>query len=249
MSFKSEIIIESTPTSMSLRAADIFQAAATECISKKGNYIVALSGGSTPRKTHRRLAQEPYRSKISWSKTHIFWVDERCVPINHPGSNFGAAKQDFLDRLPIPKDHIHTMISHGIPEKDAVRYENKLKSIVQLDETGLPLFDFIFLGIGTDGHTASLFPDKFCFNDSHELVAVVKGGHPNVTRLTLTYPVLNRAECIVFLVSGKNKASIIKAVVGERRNEFPAHRIQPINGKLIWLLDKEAASLLDPVGR
>lgn len=244
MSSKPELIIKDGPNQLAKLAANRFTAAAKSCVGENRRFMVALSGGSTPRGMHRLLAEEPYCSDIPWKKTHIFWVDERCVPWDDPASNYGMAKRDFLDRIPIPSEQIHPIPGEAPPEEGVRRYRRELEAFFKVKERGFPIFDLIFLGMGKDGHTASLFPGKGSKEASEEWVVAVKGGTPDIYRLSLTYEVLNRAKEIYFLVSGKEKAPIVKTVLENKDAELPAQKIQPIKGKLAWLLDKEAAYLL-----
>lgn len=246
MSGRPTVRIAKKPFESARTAADMFVAAAKECVQEKGKFFAALSGGSTPRAMHRLLAEEPYCLAVPWKDIHLFWVDDRCVPHTNPASNYGAAQEDFLDRIPVPPDQIHPMPTHILPEEGAIQYEAELKRFLPLDQDGLPLFDLIVLGIGQDGHTASLFPGQAALDEREKWVVAVKGGDPDVHRLTLTFPVLNQARQIVFLASGKEKASILKAVLEDRTTRLPAQRIQPVSGNLIWLLDEAAASLLSP---
>ncbi len=229
---------------MTTTGANIFTATAKKCATQKKYFSVAISGGSTPKSMHRMLADEPYRSEVPWNKTHIFWVDERCVPENNPASNYGAAKEDFLNRVPIPKSQIYPMPGEASPEDGATKYEKALRNSFQLEDGKFPVCDLIFLGIGTDGHTASLLPGQRALNEKERLVVAVKGGDPYVNRLTMTFPVLNHARHIVFLVSGKEKATVQKTIFENSEAGLPAQMIQPIEGNLTWLLDREAASLL-----
>ena len=245
MTNKQTIIIESNAAGLARKGAEIFSKAAKESVGMKGRFAMAISGGSTPRSMHRMLGEEPFYSEIPWNKTDIFWADERCVPKNHPDSNFGAANRDFLDRVPISKGHIHPLQGSLSCEEGALWYQQKLIKFFQRKEDEFPLFDLIFLGIGTDGHTASLFPGQSTLNEMKRWVVAVKGGNPDVKRLTLTFPVINRGKQIVFMISGKKKASVVKTVLSGIQSGLPAQLVQPLKGKLIWLLDREAASLLD----
>ena len=240
---ESKIIIKGN-TDWAIRAADIFSNKARDCVNKKGRFVVALSGGSTPRPVHRLLSQEPYCSDIPWNGTNIFWVDERCVPETDPASNFGAAKADFLDYIPIPATQIHPMPAGDFPADGAKRYEQELKDFFGSNELSLTAFDLIFLGIGQDGHTASLFPGQRALDEREKWVVAVKGGNPDVNRLTMTLPVLNHARQIVLLVSGKEKALVIKTLFEETDSKLPVSGVRPISGQLIWLMDQEASSLL-----
>lgn len=244
MNFKPNIIIKDDPTLLAVAAAEIFTRSAKGCIARKDSFIVAISGGSTPRTTHRLLAEEPYCSHISWEKTHIFWVDERCVPKDDEASNYGAVRKDLLDKIPIPSDHVHLMPVEDPPEEGAMRYQEELIDFFQLQEGGVPTFDLIFLGIGKDGHTASLFPGQWSLNERDRLVVAVKGGNPYVNRLTMTYTLLNNTGHVVFLVSGREKAPVLKLVFEDLQANLPSQKIRPVHGELTWIVDLDAAEML-----
>ena len=244
MGLQPQIIVAHDRSELADTAANILTSTAKDCVTRKNLFTVAISGGSTPRAMHKLLAEKPYRSAIPWDRTHIFWVDERCVGADDPASNFGLAKKDFLDRIPIPLEQIHFMRCEIAPEEGAKNYQGEMEKIFQTKEDDLPIFDLIFLGMGKDGHTASLFPGAKSSHPPWRWVIAVKGGDPNVYRLTLTYDVLNRARRVYFLVSGKEKAPIVKTVLENKDIRLPAQEIQPVKGVLTWLLDKEAASLL-----
>jgi 6-phosphogluconolactonase len=241
---KSEIIVQESLERLSAAAAGLFAMRAKECVQQKRRFSVALSGGSTPRGMHRALSEEPFLSELPWPLIHVWWADERCVAGDDPSSNYGAAKRDFLDRVPLPPGQIHPMPAEMVPKDGARHYEDELVRHFQLKRGQIPIFDLIFLGIGKDGHTASLFPGQHALNEQRRLVLSVKGGEPDVARLTLTLPVINRARQIVFLVSGKEKAEIVKAVLDSKDLQRPAQRIQPVKGRLTWILDRDAASLI-----
>jgi 6-phosphogluconolactonase len=241
---KSQIIIKDNPTHLALAAANIFTTIARESVTQRRHFSVAISGGSTPKDMHRMLAEDPFRSDIPWDRTYIFWVDERCVPENNSASNYGAAKREFLDKVPVPEANIYPMPGKASPEDGAVKYQGELIDFFQLAAATFPVFDLIFLGIGTDGHTASLFPGHRTLEEKTKLVVAVKGGNPDVNRLTMTYPILNRARHIVLLVSGEEKAAVLGIIFENSKAQLPAQMIQPISGKLTWLLDNEAASLV-----
>ena len=241
---KPQITVKDTSIDLARTAADIFSMRANECVARKGHFFVAISGGTTPRLFHRMLVQEPYVSEIPWDKMHIFWVDERCVPENDAASNYGASKKDFLNRAPISKTQIYPMPGRLSPEDGARKYQKALMEFFDLKYGQFPIFDLIFLGTGKDGHTASLFPGQKALDERERLVISVKGGDPYVSRLTMTFPVLNHAKRIIFMVSGKNKADIVKTILEFHKARLPAQRIQPLNGTLTWLLDNESASML-----
>lgn len=238
------IIIEPNATQLTKKGAELFSQAARKSVEARGRFSVAVSGGSTPRNMHRLLGEEPFLSDIQWDKTDIFWVDERCVPENDPASSYGAAKKDFIDRVPIPEAHVHPMPGEIDPLKGAFIYQQELLTFFKPAEGAIPVFDLIFLGLGTDGHTASLFPGQSSLDEKERLVVPVKGGHPDLSRLTMTHIVLNQAVKVVFVVSGREKASIIKSIIEDKASVLPARMITPLTGELIWLLDREAASLL-----
>jgi 6-phosphogluconolactonase len=164
--------------------------------------------------------------------------------VDDPASNFGSAKKDFLERIPIPLEQVHHMAGELAPEEGAKKYQEEMEKVFQIQERDFPTFDLIFLGMGNDGHTASLFPGVNSSPAPDRWVIAVKGGNPNVYRLTLTHDVLNRARRVYFLISGNEKAPIVKTVLENKEARLPAQKIQPVNGKLTWLLDKGAASLL-----
>lgn len=238
------IDIAENPDELILKAFQFFVQTAEESLEKKDRFTVAISGGSTPRPLYRRLGEGPWCSKVPWEQTHIFWVDERCVPAHDPASNYGAAKSDFLDQIPIPRGQIYPMPGALDPEQGAETYEADLKSFFELAPGTVPVFDFMLLGIGKDGHMASLFPGQNSLEEKKRLIIPVTGGDPFVPRLTMTYPVINHARCGMFLVSGKGKAQVINAVLAKRDETLPAQRIRPAQGQLRWLLDRDAASML-----
>jgi len=241
---KPQITIKDTPIDLAKTAADLFSRQAKQCVAGKGLFFVAISGGTTPGLFHRMLVEKPYVSEIPWDKIHIFWVDERCVPENDAASNYGTAKNDFLNRAPISKTQIHPMPGWLSPEDGARKYQKILMALFHLKYGQYPTFDLIFLGTGKDGHTASLFPGQKALDERERLVISVKGGDPHVSRLTMTLPVLNLAKRIIFMVSGKNKADIVKTILEFPKANLPAQRIQPLNGILTWLLDIASASML-----
>lgn len=238
------ILIKKSESEMARAGAELFVGAARDSIAQVGALRAALSGGSTPRSMYGILVQGPFARRVPWEKTYLFWVDERCVPEDDEASNYGAAKRDFIDRVPIPKDHVYPMPTHIPPEQGARRYEAILRESVPLSERGIPCFDLIFLGVGKDGHTASLFPGHPALEEEERLVARAKGGDPDVERLTLTLPVINAARRIIFMVAGKEKASILREIFEGSGGDLAAQRVAPRRGQLIWLLDEGAAELI-----
>lgn len=241
---KIEIITTSDAGRLAEKGAELMYNTAKEAVAHKDSFAVAVSGGSTPRAMHRLLSQEPYLSDMPWQETHFFWVDERMLPFDHPDSNYGAAQKDLMSIVPIPADQVYPMPAMMRSGEGADLYQAKLKTFFQDLGSLDPVFDLIILGIGTDGHTASLFPGQPSSQEPDRWVLSVKGGQPDVFRLTLTYAVLNRARHILFLVSGGAKAAVVKTLIEDRHSQLPAAKIQALNGKITWLLDQKAASLL-----
>ncbi|MBN1847391.1 MAG: 6-phosphogluconolactonase [Deltaproteobacteria bacterium] len=239
-----EIIIHKKSEELARAGAGMILTWAKEAVAEKGFFLSAISGGSTPRPLHRLFKEEPYLSEMPWSAFHLFWVDERCVRAEDPDSNYGTAKKDFLDRIPIPKHQIHPMRGDVRPDKGTEQYQKELETFFHSRGKIDPVFDLILLGIGTDGHTASLFPGHGALNNTKKWVVAVKGGRPNVFRITLTLPILNAAQHVIILASGKEKAQIVEKIFHDKGAILPAQRIQPVHGDLIWLMDEEAASAL-----
>lgn len=219
------------------KAADFFSLCARECVSAKGVFMAALSGGTTPRKMHRLLAEKPLSEQIPWERCHLFWADERCVPPDHPHSNYGAALKDLLGRIAIPPSNIHPVATgHGCVEA-ARRYEGHVKSF--FEGLGIqPAFDLVMLGVGRDGHTASIFDDGDVLFRS-DCFWAVRGGEPFLERVTMSLEAINRSRICAFLVTGKDKASaVVRIMRGE--GDLPAGRVRP-KGRAVWFLDREAA--------
>jgi 6-phosphogluconolactonase len=240
-----QVAIAVNAQELTSRAVECFVSAARESVGRRGRFAVAISGGSTPREMHRMLAAPPSFAAIPWAKVHLFWVDERCVPADDPRSNFGTARKDFLNRVPIPEKNVHPAQGESPPQKGAEDYELELIRFFHLEEGELPAFDLVFLGMGADGHTASLFPGDGAVHEEKRRVVAVRGGIPVLSRITMTRPVLNRARRIVFLVAGRQKAETVKAVMSGDNPTFPAGMIRPLQGELLWLLDQAAAALLE----
>jgi len=239
-----EIRIEENSTRLAMAGADVFSTLAIKSVEKRGRFVVAISGGSTPRKMHQLLTKAPYHLIIPWDQTHLFWVDDRHVPETHPASNYGAALKDFLIRVPIPDAQVYPICTRMTPKEDARQYQKMIIDFFDLQKGQFPRFDLIFLGMGADGHTASLFRGAMALEEKTRLALAVKGGIPDVSRVTLTLPVLNHARSVVFLVSGEKKAPTLNAVFNDSGNDLPARRIHLHNGKLTWLADRPAAARL-----
>ncbi|OKH22958.1 6-phosphogluconolactonase [Hydrococcus rivularis NIES-593] len=210
-------------------------------IQERGQCTLALSGGSTPKPLYEALAEQP----LPWEKIQVFWGDERYVPSDHPESNQRMARQAWLDRVSIPAANIHPMpTSAGDPARDAQNYETELQQWFKLHSGEVPVFDIVLLGIGDDGHTASLFPRTEALKVSDRLVTVGnKDGQP---RLTFTARLINQARCVIFLVAGESKRPALKQIFAPSGDEmtYPARLVQP-KGELWWLLDKAAGAELN----
>jgi len=243
---RTRLIIEENPEDLAAAAAGMFESWVQEAVKRNGVFTAAISGGASPRRFYRLLAEEPYRSRLPWQSIHIFWVDERCVPANDPSSNYGTAKRDFIDGVPISDITIHPMPSDLIPENGARRYEEELRDFFRLRKGAVPAFDLILLGMGTDGHTASLFPGQEVLFERERLVIAVQGGESHVSRLTMTLPVLNGTRRAVFLVAGGSKAERVREIFTDDNSSdpLPACLVQPYTGELIWFLDRDVAAQL-----
>ena len=205
----------------------------------RDRFAICLSGGSTPRRLYQLLAESPYRDALPWDRIHWFWGDERFVPWDHPDSNYRMVHEALLGRVPAPPGNIHGIATNGTPADAAAAYERVLKSYYgseSLDPTR-PLFDIQILGLGPDGHTASLIPGKSVLDERHRWVAEVIGGRPE-PRITLTYPVLESSRHTAFLVVGADKRETLsRALAGDQA--LPAARMRPV-GELIWFVDEAA---------
>ena len=239
-----QLIIKDNLSDLAQAGAEIFVSSAKEAVKNRGRFVAAISGGTTPRPMYTLFATAPYLSKIPWGETHIFWVDDRCVPVSDPASNYGLARSDFLDTVPIPNGHIHNIPVETSPEKGALEYEKDLKKFFDIKAGEYPVFDLISLGVGIDGHIASLFPGHNALKETMRMVLSVHGGEPPVDRVTMTLPALNSGRKIVLMASGKVKAKILRGVFSQGQEGLPAGMIEPVSGGLIWLIDREAASLL-----
>lgn len=229
---------------LSRAAANIFVQQAAEAISERNRFLAALNGGSTPNRLFELLATE-FRESVDWSGVHIFWGDERCVPPEDPGSSYGQARDLLLSRVSIPEANIHRIRGELGPVEASKDYSLRLKEFAspQLD---WPRFDLVYLGMGEDGHTASLFPGSPVDVRVPTLPVIAHYQDRPANRVTLTPVVFNSAHMVVFMVTGQNKAVTLAEVFSDRYNEerYPARRIRPADGRLIWLVDEAAASEL-----
>ncbi len=231
------------------------RAAAAEVVSsaeaavrEKGVFTIVLSGGSTPKSLYALLADDAsWRARVPWEKTYFFWGDERHVPPDHPDSNYRMAQEAMLSKVSIPAANVHRIKSEYADAEQAARgYEQDLRTFFQLPVGQLPRFDLVFLGLGPEAHTASLFPGTQALQERQRLVVANWVGKFDTDRITMTAPVLNNAALIIFLVSGEEKSLPLKAVLRGRYepSQLPAQLIQPSHGRLLWLIDQAAAHLL-----
>lgn len=233
--------IHKDPAAMSERAAHIFAAACEEAINDRGHFRVAISGGQTPVPLFRMLTERAWADQLPWDKISIFWVDERCVGPENPESNYGVARRALLNHVPATR--FYRMRGDQDPEKAAADYERLLKEEFNLSPRELPRFDMMLLGMGQDGHTASLFPGSPALAEKSRLVTEVYVPEKKEDRITLTLPVINNSRCCMFLVSGPEKyAALVDALNLLSDPVLPAQLVRPASGDLIWIVDKAAAT-------
>lgn len=237
---KSRIVVLPDVAAVAEAAAHQFVTAAQKAMAARGRFLVALSGGSTPRALHTRLAQS-YHEQVEWPAVHVFWGDERCVPPDHPDSNYRMAQMTLLAYVPIPAGQVYRLRGEDDPPTAALDYEQTLRQTLGAD----PL-DLVFLGMGADMHTASLFPGTAAIHEQERWVVAHHVPKLQSHRLTLTPAVLNLARQIIFLVVGADKVGPLAAVHQSEYNpdERPAQVIQPVSGEVLWLVDRAAAGML-----
>jgi 6-phosphogluconolactonase len=235
-----EIIICRDLSELSRQSAERFSQLVNQSVQGSGRFTVSLSGGSTPKHLYSLLGSPNYKERIPWNNVHLFWGDERCVPPDHPESNFGIVRESLLSKIEIPAENIHRMAGEREPQAAAAEYEKHLQEFFGLESGALPRFDLILLGIGEDGHTASLFPGSDALNETERLVISPFVEKLNSYRLTLTLPVLNSGAEVWFLVTGASKADAVKKVL-RGSADLPAAKVQPVNGRLVWFITQDAA--------
>jgi 6-phosphogluconolactonase len=240
--------VEPDPAALARRAAQYFVEMVSEAAEANGRARVAISGGSTPKAAFHLLADpgKPWRQRMLWDKLDLFWVDERTVPPDHPESNYRMTREAMLDHVPLHPDQIHRMEGELEPEAAAARYESELRNSFRLEGAESPRFDLVGLGMGDDGHTASLFPHTEALHELGRLVVANQVPQKDTWRLTLTWPVINHARSVFFLIAGADKAHVVSEVfTGARDPErLPSQLIWPSSGILTLFLDKAAAALL-----
>jgi 6-phosphogluconolactonase len=231
-------------------AAHEFVRCAQKATADRGRFTVALSGGSTPKRLYQLLAAEPFRSQVDWGRVDFFWGDERCVPPDHPESNYRMAREAMLASLPVPAERVHRMEAER-PDRDAAArdYQDVLARVFGAAAGGEPpAFDLALLGMGPDGHTASLFPHTDALRETVRWVVPNHVPQLHANRLTLTLPVFDRAREVLFLVAGADKAGrLVEVLAGPDDPErLPSQSIRPANGLILWFVDRAAAERLPP---
>jgi len=237
-----------TAAALARAAAELFVCSAAAAIRARGRFVVALSGGSTPRSLYALLAKRTYATRVDWSRVHVFWGDERCVPPTSPMSNYRMARQALLDHVPVPGKNVHRIRGEEEPAAAAAAYERELRDMFGIPEGASPprlTFDLILLGLGADGHTASLFPELAAVREAKQWVAAEYVPKAHMWRVTLTPIAINAAAKVVFLVSGREKSAILRRVLHGPSQPcmLPAQVIAPPRGQLRWLVDAAAAKL------
>jgi 6-phosphogluconolactonase len=240
--------VEPDPAALARRAAQYLVEMVSEAAEANGRARVAISGGSTPKAAFQLLADSshPWHNRMPWEDLELFWVDERTVPPDHPDSNYRMTREALLDHVPLNPQQIHRMEGELAPEAAAARYESELRNTFRLEGAECPRFDLLELGMGDDGHTASLFPHTAALHEMGRLVTANQVPQKDTWRLTLTWPVINHARSVFFLIAGADKASVVHEVfMGPRDPErLPSQLIWPSSGILTLFLDKAAAALL-----
>jgi 6-phosphogluconolactonase len=241
------LVVCDNAQALSAAAAQIIEQQARLAVMARSQFWMALSGGSTPLALYVMLAKQPYLTEIPWQRAHIYWGDERCVPPTDGQSNFRAANETLLQHVPVPTQNIHRIEGERGPAAAAAHYREALRQSAP-PKLAYPRFDIVLLGLGSDGHTASLFPGVT--NEGEDTLAAVPvtaniAGRP-AERVTLTPQVYNAAVLVIFLVSGPSKAAALAATLEGPRDAlaYPAQRIKPTAGKIVWCVDREAAALL-----
>jgi 6-phosphogluconolactonase len=238
-----EVRIFPDPKALNHAAADLFRSLAITAVSDGGRFTAALSGGSTPKGLYALLAEKPYRDQIAWDRVHLFLADERCVPMTHADSNFKLVHELLLSRVAIPKENAHRIRGEHGADRASADYEQVLRTFFSSE--GYPSFDLVILGVGEDGHTASLFPGSPLLNERDRLAVPVFPGNQKQDRVTLTLPVLDHAKRVLFLATGTEKQNAVGNILAEGNSEgLPAGLVNPIAGISTWYLDQDAASRL-----
>lgn len=237
---KPEIKISSDKNKLIQESAAYIAGLIKKSIKEKDRCTFVLSGGSTPKSLYETLASEKYREMIEWSKVHLFWGDERCVPPDHPDSNYRMAKEALIDHIDIPQRNVFRIPAEQEPGEAAREYEETIKKNVG-GSMQFPVFDIILLGIGEDGHTASLFPGTGALKEKQRWVSEVYVPQLDAYRITLSLPVINNGRDVIFLVAGESKADVVRKIINGIDTTSPSAQVDPINGNLFYFIDKPAS--------
>jgi 6-phosphogluconolactonase len=237
-----------TPAATARAAAQLFSDAALKAATDSGIARIAISGGTTPKSMFQLLADpaEPFFKQVPWDRIELYWVDERCVPPDHPESNYRMTNEALLSKVPLPAGRAHRMEGELEPEVAAARYESVIRNTFRLEGAETPTFDLILLGMGDDGHTASLFPHTDALNEMSHIVVPNHVPQKDAWRITLTWPVINQGREVAFLIEGEQKAQVLHDVfLGPYQPDtYPSQIIRPASGRLTLLLDVAAAAKL-----
>jgi 6-phosphogluconolactonase len=244
-----EIRVFAGAAALTRGAADEVMAAALNAVATRGRFILALSGGSTPAGLYALLAEDPFfRNRMPWDRIFFFWGDERTVPPGHRESNYAMADRVLLSKVPVRPGQIHRIRGEASDASEAAReYEKTIRDCLGLGPAGFPRFDLVLLGMGEDGHCASLFPGSAALAEKEHLAVALWVEKVDAFRITLTLPVLNHAETALFIVSGEEKAAAVRSALGPTSPvpSVPARLVRPRSGRLLWFLDQAAAGQLD----
>ena len=229
-------------------AAQLFSDVAAKAAAERGIARIAISGGTTPKSMFQLLADpaEPFVNRVPWDRIELYWVDERCVPPDHAESNYRMTKEALLSKVPLPAERVHRMEGELDPEVAAARYESAIRNSFRLEGAETPTFDLVLLGMGDDGHTASLFPHTDALNEMSHIVVPNHVPQKDSWRVTLTWPVINQGREVAFLIEGEGKAEVLHDVfLGPYQPEtYPSQLIRPASGRVTLLLDRAAAAKL-----
>jgi 6-phosphogluconolactonase len=245
--YKPNLEIVSDPETLAHRSVELFIANANKAISAKDIFYVAISGGHTPKRFFELLGEVSKAKSLPWDRIQLFWVDERYVPPDSQWSNYKLAADTFLPKVAIPRANVHRIPTEHSDFLVSVRsYEETIRRVFRLPERQIPEFDLIMLGMGVEGHTGSLFPNSYACFDTEDLACVVYVLDEDLNRITLTHPVLCAASHLAVLVSGQEKAAILKEVLTSEPDEvrYPIHALWPVLDKVTWLIDKQAAKAM-----
>jgi 6-phosphogluconolactonase len=228
---------------LSHAAAELFVELGKAAVASQGRFAVALSGGSTPRRFYELLGSSAYRDRVDWHQVHVFWADERCVPPDHRESNFKLIHDTLLSAVPLPEINIHRIRGEEGPEDAARIYEQDIKKYFSPDRRA---FNLVALGVGEDGHTASIFPNSEASHETNRIVIPIFRDKPHIPRVTLALTMINLAAHVLVLASGRSKSAIVREILaGENPRHYPAGLVRPVNGDLTWFVDREAATYIN----